>query len=461
MKRLIQTILGFVLLIPFLLACSTEVPWTEEETADGEKVQMVLDVCVPSAVNVRSITNNTLLQDFVLLAFQDNKLLWVQRHNDPQVQLNGTQLKLYINKVEGSVKLMMLANLGTTTLPNLTVGASQSDVEAALKAVKFDCSQMTESSYIPMHGELELPDGLTPNTNGTTISLRRSVARISVEITNDNGDVRFVPSKMKVVNVNTTASIIPAEALTSGTGTMTVNFTGNKAEIYVADTNNDPNNNSRISVLIKGTYTAPNAEGSDAWYRLDLIKESDYTTISSVERNNHYSFTIKNLTYGGSKTEEDALEKTTPDNDLLSNFTGNLFEIYSEYIFSITCEYSSDGTPFFVGVSETNLEMGKDDASVGVLVLTNLVEGQGSGRNWKVAPGNCGAAGEEECKDCFLFEDIRPSTIDPGSTLGSNTHGQLWMMYVEKTAKAKTGVVHNFDIVCGNVRKPMTITIVD
>ncbi|MCD8313257.1 MAG: hypothetical protein LUC24_03770 [Bacteroidales bacterium] len=418
--------------------------------------------------------------------------------------------------------------LGTATL---TPGTSTlSTVEAALSAFDYDAKELTgtyegasesqTTGYIPMAGYTTLEGGVEPGVVGT-VSLRRSLAKVSVTVNySDLTTANFVPQTMKIMNVSEWATVyaptsdaanIPAadgetdvyDALTEfGTYEETDYYAASvTAQLYVAETAIS-SGETHVCVLVGGIYdtagvydeegnlkdysgTLP-ASAAQSWYRLDFIPyEADTDDageeIEEILRNHHYMFSVEDLSYMGSQSEDAAFALTYPDNYNMANQLGSwVLYVEDEDINSITVAYDRGDTagtqPDYVGVSATEITItlpatyAEYDAAASkpathIKMVTNYEE-------WNVED----SIDANTCEGIFTFsysEDDETNTDvylydeDTGDTEYPAHSGVLWIWADGENVSSLYDTDGNliegqysFYIVVGTVRKQILVDVV-
>ncbi len=417
---------------------------------------------------------------------------------------------LVLANVDSTAVAALLTEDAAGNGPAIAVGESTfEDVTNAIApALDFNVYDETINS-IPMAAECELESGITLGSTGS-ISLRRSVAKftVRVEYTGERAEsyfdedeaLPFQPESLQIVNVNTYATVYaPNDTLpnisTLNNGDYDPNykvspeysFAGDwtydsEADVwyqevvfYVAETlnskqaaytaNGDGNytqntENPRISVLVGGTYY--DYDGSvlsgENWYRLDLIPESAESSdeeLDNILRNHHYRFVISDATKRGSSSELEALEMSLPDNEPHVENEGYYVFIEDEDIVSVTVETNttSEGEPYYVGVSSTSIEIDIVDgtsACARVKIATNF-------ENWGIDEYGIPYATDGNGN---TLTDNDGSPIYAISFVWDSASQTLWL-WLDYPDDVVVGETYAYYIVAGNIRKKMRITIVD
>lgn len=420
-------ILFLSLILSLFAACTANnevMEKTENEARDA--VQIEMDVDMPALQTSRSIDEDA-IGDYVLFAFQDDKCISVRKKGDKNITISATNGKMYVLLPETSdaVDLLMLANVDLQKVKTMEeYNAISATKESILADFDFKCSEQTAA--IPMCGQATLAEGVALGTKGS-ITLLRSMAKISVNVVDNS----FTPISIKVVNVNDDATVYSAstEGVNIPANPETKDFeqsfnSGASASVYVGETMNIKEQGKRISVLLYGTY-----QGHDSWYRFDMItkdaKELDY-----IQRNHHYIFQVGGINYRGAQSAEAALANTKADNEVVGSDV-NLFIIDNDAILSITSDDAS-----YVGVSEQVVKM-VGDSPVSVSVLTNNPNG------WQID--------DSECPGVFSI------LLGTGDKPVADEVQTLWIW----REKATAGKDYVFYIVAGNIRKAITVKVVE
>ncbi len=481
-KQLIRYFWVTVLMMPLLCLSCTEESGGVPSAMTDTTVQLDLELYIPApSVATRVIsTDNELYLDptkFAVYAFDaSDNYLWTivsgGTNTDGTSQLAYTNGHLYVDAPEynGTVQLLVLANVNDlSTAKGIAASTSSTTMSEIIEnlspALDYDVTD-TSLTGIPMAGTATLSN-ITLGSRGA-ISLRRSVAKISVTYTDATQRGNFVPSSMQVVNVNRYATVYAPtgeinistnenNTITTEETTFVANGDGTvTATIFVAETLNLPNDGSRISVLVNGTYTDDNNVSGSYWYRLDMITESTESTESTEEneieylmRNYHYKFTIADITYHGSSSVDEALAMDYPDNFIL--VTGDeaaYVVIVDDDILSISVEYDTSvdsDNPYYVGVSSTEVTITYDGDladydPIKVKVITNF-------DGWTIDESFLPTDSAGNCAFDFSYENEVENTVTMW----------IWVDYPDAIEQGKT---YTYYIVAGNIRKEMKITII-
>lgn len=417
-------ILFLSLILSLFAACTADNEVVEKaENNAGSAVQIEMDVDMQALQTSRSVDEDV-VGDYVLFAFQGDKCICVRKKGDKNIKISVTNKKMYVLLPETSdaVDILMLANVDLQKVKTMEeYNASSASKETILADFDFQCSTQTA---IPMCGQTTLAKGVALGTKGS-ITLLRSMAKISVKVTDDN----FKPISIKVVNVNDNATVYSPDMdglnipQNPGTRNFEQNFTTDgAASVYVGETVNVKEQGKRISVLLYGTY-----QGKDSWYRFDMITK-DANELDYIRRNHHYIFQVGGINYQGAQSEEAALANTKADNEVVESDV-NLFIIENDAILSITSDDAS-----YVGVSEQVVEMIGDNP-VSVSVLTNNPEG------WTID--------DSECRGAFAI------LLGTGEQAVANEVQTLWIWKEQATSNRE----YVFYIVAGNIRKAITVKV--
>ncbi len=490
MKRMKYMLMECLLLCTGLFSCTEEtgMPQLEKE---AQPIRVALELGVPAPILSRADADalpDVNEENCALFAFDSSgKLLWVHYTEEEEMEhaiyITGNELNFSSETTEESVKLILLANVDIDAIKsqfkNMEAGAAMEALKAITHTHRYNNEGTPVSEYIPMSGELTLENGINENITGT-IRLRRSLAKISVQVTYElrdddgidittEGDRRFTPEKIRIYNANATAAVYA-----SGTDAVIpanpekmdfeieIPFDENGyAEAFVAETINnyqtphtDDEPTNGIAVLVFGHYNGP-AEGGngtveqDCWYRLDMIKDNlELEEVDCLLRNHHYRFVMKNVNFEGHYGDiglKTALNRQTPHNAHFYQTTDNeVFQIIDEEIFSISSEFFDEENPYYLGVSETNVQM-----------VVGLPTGQRAVERVEVVTNHREALKLDEAGCAGIFTFVREVPEDIGGT-NERTEGTVWIWENPGVTKAGT---YTFYLYCGNIRKPMTIEV--
>lgn len=422
----------------------------------------------------------------------------------------GGRLYLEAPEYVGEVTLLVLANVDLTEVAelDLTAGTStKADVVSALSALDYDATDES-LNYIPMSAETTV-DGIMLGTTGT-VQLRRSLAKFSVtflwdDAYYDDEDLQsagagggvtdlnstfnykcFVPDTVYIESVNTYATVysssttLPNVSTNANQTTTELSFDvstpeydqqsnafSTELEFYVPETvntgnpaynNGDLADDPRVSILVHGTYYETDGTTmDDCWYRFDLIPaEGSTDELEYVLRNNHYHFTLRNVSKRGSTEKALALGLTMPDNYRNDNdVDAVLTVIEDDDIVSVTMDYyntvSEDGEQtdyqyYYIGVSSIYSEMPQtQDAVAGLKVVTNIAGGYMEDDGWTIDISALPTDDEGDCAFSFIYDAAAE---------------KLWI-WLDHPEAVEVGETYYYYIVAGNMRKKMRITITE
>ncbi|MCD8303330.1 MAG: hypothetical protein LUC86_00655 [Prevotellaceae bacterium] len=422
----------------------------------------------------------------------------------------GGRLYLEAPEYVGDVTLLVLANVDLSAVSafELTAGSSTKDqVVAAFSALDYDATD-ERLDYIPMAAETEL-DGIMLGTTGT-VQLRRSLAKFSLtflwdDAYYDDDDLQsagagegvtdlnetfnykcFVPDTVYIESVNTYATVYSAyttepNVSTNANQTTTElsfdvstpeydqqsNAFSTELEFYVPETVNSGNpaydingglvEDPRVSILVHGTYYETDGTTmDDCWYRFDLIPQEGSTDeLQYVLRNNHYHFTLRNVSKRGSTEKEFALALTMPDNYRNDNDVDAILTVIEDDdIVSVTMDYyntvsengeQTDYQYYYIGVSSIYSEMPQtQDAVAGLKVVTNIAGGYMEDDGWTIDISAL-PTDDGDCAFSFIYDAAAEKPW-------------IWLDHPEAV---EVGTTYYYYIVAGNMRKKMRITITE
>lgn len=450
MKK-IQINIAFLLLLFATLVASCQ---DSDETLQGimpaeetKYAQVAFNVSVPlcSLPSSRAITNDTEINNYVVWVFNNSLFVeaiapgatyTVDGKTYPRISYDKTNGKMYLMLSEEltKVQLAMVANI------TISAPAAGTTMEVAKNALgTFTAADVT---YMPMYGVNNKTFAVEHGADGGTITLIRAMAK--VEVRAEEADDHFALSEMYVYRVNSTGTIAALSTITNDTnmGSIegTVDATNNLGYVYlpeIADVNEEAG---KTFVIIKGTYTNKDGDGSTKFYRLDFIKRTqtpgagvEYDNLENIERNHRYIFEIDYLTETAGHGElKEALEAEA-DNKIIEGIQTMVIDDVD--VMDITTD-----NYIYLGVTAHNLtatKIGSGYYAVRIRVVTNNPDG------WTIEtlPANVSVT----------LSEWAPAT----STSVVEEPQSVWV-YIDGTVGA--GQTRTLYIYSGNIRKEIIIT---
>lgn len=480
-------IVSALFILGLLYGCSAEenlidLPSTSTSSSEQEQAQVILSISVPEAslplssntrTAIPNITDDKALANIAIWAFDETGFLYaitsdqkdkngnsllVQRESE-SMNADGTVTKktniyVLLPRSEKKVTLALIANA-----PDIKQPAVGTSIASAKEAMTFNFNNL---KVIPMYGESEafvVQEGAKPGN----IRLKRALAKIEIDAENaqlldDKGNITgFKLEEVTIVNVNTQGRIVASNTIVNAKSrdnyALSSGIQNNKCVLYIPEAlMTDPKNQeSRVSVIMKGINYKEDGTPRSRYYRLDFIKRGiekkddvhqtgdpyiDYEYITAIERNKHYAFKIESLAPAtGSETFDEAVRKEKADNAI--NTEGKCITIDNEEIRDITTD-----NEFYLGITQSDLTAmtiaNKDRYVVHLSVITNNSNG------WIIKD-----------KDLPAGVEVSKHSGPGGNTIVSS----LWV-YIDAST-ANINETRTIYIYSGNIRKKVTITIVE
>lgn len=298
----------------------------DAELDNGKDIVVNLTVKAPaSALHIgtrgvqRQADNESLINEIQVLVFEEGKYKY--RVAGASVTAN-TDNTTFVAKLEPSPlasKLLILANSTEAVTAN---EPSAGDTEEVVKKkINRECDNLT--TLFPMHGEYNLPQGISTITvhNITEIKMTRAVARIDVratEVTNFKltGVKAYRASNLlQVISNETGSSEILVPSVPSGSirnvdspmYTVTDEDMGVfSAQLYLPETDSPAESEQTTGatcIVIEGYY---NQSSKPTYYRIDFDTDNNGTALGQIVRNHKYIFNIKSVLSPGWDTPDKA-----------------------------------------------------------------------------------------------------------------------------------------------------------
>ena len=433
----IYNILYSLLLIAGFVSCVTEdiannCPDNGEPGQSGN-AQVMLSLSVPNdrlPSSTRAIEDELGIQVLNMLIFENdvleksvditNKYKLADANNDSRV------FYVTIKETANPVRLVLISN---SNISALSEGSSTLD-----DVRKLTFQHSNDMNVIPMYGETqEFSDGLSrDNSYDVSVELIRSFAKVEVQYNSSQTVNEFEFLGAEVINVNTGGYIAGEQGILNGQTTEnlsvipTIISSGPErkeiATFYIGETANNASN--KISVIIHGKY-----EGTEGYYRLDMIKSESKDEVDVLRRNYRYVFVLQNVNYEGRGRNE--VMTGDSDNEPFEATVMTLTAAEGD-ILDITTD-----DQFFLGVNSSHLQL-TDNGSICFAKLKVLTNNTGEG--WQIA--DYPASGV---------------TFMPGIEGGKGARivNTVWI-YIDKNLISDK---FNFYVKTGKIRKTITVEI--
>lgn len=435
----IYNILYSLLLIAGFMSCVTEdiTDNCPDESGTGAlgNAQVMLNLSVPSnrlPSATRAIKDESGIDVLNMLVFENNTLKKVtditSKYKSGYTDENNSSFfYVSIKETKNPVRLFIIANADLSELSE-----ESSSLDDAMKLTFRNSNNMNS---IPMYGEAvsdEFESGLSRDKtyNKVPVELIRSFAKIEVQYNSSQPKSEFEFLGAEVINVNTGGYVANREDILAGQSTETLSVIPtiisegpDRREIatfYVGETANNAQN--KVSVIIHGKY-----EGTEGYYRLDMIKADGKDEIDLLKRNYRYIFVLQNVNYEGRGKDE----VLTGDSDN-KPFQTNVMTLTAAE--SDILDITTDDN-YFLGVNTSTLQL-TDNGSICFTKLKVLTSNTADG--WVIAdyptPG---------------------VTFSPGieGGRGARVVNAVWI-YIDKSHITKD---FNFYVKTGKIRKTITV----
>ena len=237
-----------------------------------------------------------------------------------------------LKATQEAVTLMALANVSSIT-HEFAVNTSKADI---LKSLVFDVPSQEGNVFIPMWGEVSLPNGLYTDDAAIKIPMTRALACVEV-LVDENLVINFEMTDAYLVGTYNKGFVAPIDAngnLQKGTMSIPAAATGERSlkeefhkngltnagtKFYVPESLLELSNSSegeiyRSLCLIVGGYTTIDGIKRHGYYRLDFLLQNTVNKDMDIERNTRYIFKIDAVHEYGEESALKALMKSIPDN---------------------------------------------------------------------------------------------------------------------------------------------------
>ena len=305
-----------ILLIFLLQSCSEDLD-VSYGIYDIPEGYIALNLAVPDPVTVSTrAVNESAINNLDIFIFNENGDGFYQYHKVGSVISTDNKVYVPLNNQarNNNVIIYAVANVDSESIKDIT------SIESLRK---YLLDKSLADGYLPMIGFSKINTAIN---NTPTISLYRSVAKISASVDLGKGDL------MGIQLYNNSSKGFLGSAIN----------TEDKYKDYVIDSenifSNQPSSGSFNNTSLVYTYPSKGGEkndlhagaylivkvkrdGSDQYYRLNLRREvgGELTPIEKLEANHHYAISITGFMTDGYATPEEAAEH--PESDQFVGYT--------------------------------------------------------------------------------------------------------------------------------------------